>query len=107
VCVFTVYKHDRHAFLFSVTNAAGLPPTKVKAKRPKHAVTHSSGRLAAFGDLSIKPKAHTEAVAYTLWGKTYPLPPGAADNTFLVGGKIRFSGYPAFKVAALEVFLIS
>ena len=108
VCVSSAFKPDPHAFLFTITNAAGLPPAKVKAtKRPDIAVFHSSGRLAAFGDLYIWPNAHTEADSFTHWGDAYPLPPGAADNTFLVGGEeVNKYGHPVFKVAALEVFLV-
>jgi hypothetical protein len=110
VCVSSGHKPDRHAFLFTLTNAAGLPPAKVKATvMPHKAVLHSSLRLAAFGggDLSIKPNAHTEAVSFIDWGNAYPLPPGAADKTFLVGGEVVTQyGFPAFKVAALEVLRV-
>ena len=110
VCVSSGYKPDPHAFLFTITNAAGLPPAKVKAtKKPDKAVGHDSDLLAAFGvgDLDIEPNAHTEADSYTDWGDAYPLPPGAADKTFLVGGEVvDWRGQPHFKVAALEVFRV-
>jgi hypothetical protein len=109
VCVSSGWKRDTHAFIFTITNAAGLPPTKVKAtKRPADAVRHDSDYLAMFGysDLSIKPNTHTKAESYTNWGIAYPLPPGAADNTFLVGGEVTRVGRPHFKVAALEVFRV-
>ena len=110
VCVSSVWKPDPHAFLFTMSNAAGLPPAKVKATEDSDiAVCHDSGRLAVFGvgDLTIRPNSHTKAESFTDWGFAYPLPPGAADNTFLVGGEeVNKYGHPVFKVAALEVFRV-
>jgi hypothetical protein len=104
VCVSSDNKPDTHAFIYTLTNKAGLPAFKAKAtKEPQYAVRHCSGYLPSFGfgpaDLHILPNAHTKAVSCTQWGRGYPLPPGAADKTFLVG-------HHNFKVAALEVFLV-
>ena len=68
VCVSSVSKPDPHAFLFTLTNKAGLPAYKAKAtKQPQYAVYHSSGWLPAFGgpDLVISSNAHTEAKSFT------------------------------------------
>ena len=103
VCVSSVYKPDTHAFLFTLTNKAGLPAYKAKAtKRPQYAVYHHPYCLPTFGyggDLLISSNAHTAAESGTNWGNTYPLPPGGATRDFLVGGE-------TFLVAALEVFLV-
>ena len=102
VCVSSVYKPDPHAFIFTLTNKAGLPAYKAKATKPQYAVYHFSACLPRFGggpyDLSICSNAHTEAKSGTKWGTSYPLPPGATRD-FLVGGKY-------FKVEAVEVFLV-
>jgi BTB/POZ domain-containing protein KCTD9 len=101
VCVSSVHMPDPHAFIYTLTNNAGLPAYKAKAtKQLQYAVWHNSGRLlfGYAGDLAICSNAHTAAGSYTEWGSTYPLPPGATRD-FLVGGR-------NFKVAALEVFLV-
>jgi hypothetical protein len=107
------HQPDPQAFLFSLTNAAGLPRFKVKAERaPQFAVNHRSNRFAVFGnrDLYIHSNAHSGAVSYTNWGSAtgaYPLPPGAADKTFLVGDgeEVDEFGYLHFKVAELYVYV--
>jgi hypothetical protein len=74
VSVSSVFKPDPHAFIFALTNAAGLPPFKVKAtKEPGYAVYHYSGHLTTFGagDLLIASNSNTEA------GHT---PPGATPT---------------------------
>jgi hypothetical protein len=81
VCMSSVYKPDPHAFLFTLTNMAGLPPFKAKAtKQPGLALIHASDLLPTFGggnDLRIVSNAHTKAESFTKWGMAYPLPPGA------------------------------
>ena len=109
MCVSSGYKPDPHAFLFTLTNASGLPAAKAKATiKPGQAVLHYSGSLPTFGDgdLLIGPNAHTEAVSWTKWGHTYPLPPGAADRMFLSGGGNVRHGADWFKLVAVEVFLV-
>jgi hypothetical protein len=119
VCVSSVYKPDAHAFLFSLTNAAGVPPAKAKATHTigyvpaggryfDKAMIHNKDFLPFFGecDLIIGDDAHLGANSSTRWGSTYPLARGAADNTFLVGGGDMRNGSAFFKVAALEVFLV-
>ena len=83
VCVSSGHKPDPRAFLFTLTNAAGLPPAKVKAtKEADCAVRHDGLSLASFGlhDLDIEPNTHTKAKSFACWGdedSAYPLPPGA------------------------------
>jgi hypothetical protein len=103
--------HDDRAFLFTLTNNAGLAPAKCKiTSHPEEGIYGAPGYLPSFGgswDMRIMADCCKEATSMTKWGsKAFPLPPGARGPEFLVGDEGSQYGCMFFKVKALEVFAV-
>lgn len=81
------YKSDRNAFLFSLTDGKGRPPSKcpIKAEKVGYAVIHGSNFGPIFGDgRDLYISLDNLQSSYSILGDTYQVPTGF-DQYYLAG----------------------
>ena len=95
---------DPGAFLFTLVNSAGLPPTKFASKGDGHSIFSHASRSVHFGgghDIFICDNAHTQANSSTnMNGTSYQAPPAGGPH-MLSGGVKR--GWLVAEVVAWAV----
>ena len=96
-----MYKRAQNAFLFSLVNPSGLPPTKMSliAGQEGHAMNCGISYRPVFGagnDLFIANAPNSNNCSGYL-NNTYQCPAGQNGNTFLTGNQ-------NFTISELEVF---
>ncbi len=99
-----IFKTDRTAFLFSLTNTSNTP-LKLNVKSPKKAVYHSLDCGPTFGggcDLYVSSLSNTNRNS-CMYLESYEFPNGMSD---VEGGKFIGGGSCIFQTADIEVFQV-
>lgn len=97
------YKHCNESFLFSIVNASGVGPTKLKLKGSSNqsGICCNSSFGPVFGagnDLCIYGNSNANSNSHSNLNNTYECPPNVNASTFLAGNS-------KFCVDELEVFV--
>lgn len=97
------YKHCNESFLFSIVNASGVGPTKMKLKGSSNqsGICCNSSFGPVFGagnDLCIYDNSNANSNSHSNLNNTYECPPNVNASTFLAGNS-------TFCVDELEVFV--
>lgn len=106
---FTSNKKDiftNDAFLFTLYNHAGLPPTKMELNNPRCKAAYGNPKycpVLGTGDILVASNANENTQSYTNFGNSYKCPPGityqSSGQTFLTGSKY-------YQASEIEVFMV-